>query len=65
MENDNKNKIKDYNRQYYLAHRDQMLSYGKRKVVCEHCNKTVSRNNLSKHQNTKKCLALKDKFKNE
>ena len=62
---ENKNKIKEYNRQYYLQNRDQMLEYGKRKVICQHCNKSVSRNNLIKHQNTKKCLILRDKFKIE
>ena len=65
MENENKNKIKEYNRQYYLSHREEMLDYGKKKVVCQFCNKTVSRNNLIKHQNTKKCLTLRDKFKIE
>lgn len=62
---ENKNKIKEYNRQYYLNHREEMLDYGKKKVVCKFCNKTVSRNNLLKHQNTKKCLILSDKFKIE
>ena len=65
MENEKKNKTKDYNRQYYLNHRDQMLSYGKKKVNCEYCNKSVSRNNLIKHQNTKKCLSLHNKVKFE
>ena len=57
-------KTQNYNRQYYLQHRDSMLAYGNRKVNCEHCDKSVSRNNLKKHQNTKKCL-LKHKFKIE
>ena len=65
MEIENKNKIKEYNRNYYLQNRDQMLIYGKRKVVCQYCNKSVSRNNLLKHQNTKKCSSLRDKFKIE
>ena len=62
---ENKNKIKEYNRQYYLNHREEMLDYGKRKIICQHCNKSISRNNLLKHQNTKKCLILSDKFKIE
>ena len=65
MENDKKNKTKIYNRQYYLEHRDAMLSYGNKKLTCQFCNKTVSRNNLIKHQNTKKCLNTRDKFKIE
>ena len=59
------NKIKQYNREYYLQHRDEMLNYGKKKVICTFCNKSVSRNNLIKHQNTKKCLSLRNKFKIE
>ena len=65
MEDDKKNKTRDYNRQYYLQHRDQMLNYGNRKIECQHCKKIVSRNNLKKHQNTKKCLNTRDKFKIE
>ena len=65
MKNEKKNKTKDFNRNYYLEHRDQMLSYGKKKVICEHCNKSVSRNNLIKHKNTKKCLLMRSKLKFE
>ena len=64
MENEKRNKTREYNRLYYLQHRDSMLAYGNRKVNCEFCDKSVSRNNLKKHQNTKKCL-LKHKFKIE
>ena len=65
MENEKKNKTKEYNKKYYLAHRDQMLEYGKKKITCEHCDKSISRNNLIKHQNTKKCLLLRTKLKFE
>ena len=65
MEDEKRNKTREYNRLYYLQHRDSMLAYGNKKLTCAYCNKTVSRNNLIKHQNTKKCLSLRDKFKIE
>ena len=64
MEDEKRNKTREYNRLYYILHRDQMLAYGNRKINCEHCDKLVSRNNLKKHKMTKKCL-LTHKFKIE
>jgi len=41
-------------------HRANKKAWSTEKVVCEHCNKEVSRGNLRVHQRTKKCVAAQN-----
>ena len=47
--------FKEYHKQYYLIHKNEMLQYGCKKVICDKCHRTVSRNQLLRHQQTKIC----------
>ena len=47
--------FKEYHKQYYLEHKNDMLQYGCRKVECDKCHRTVTRNQLLRHQLTKIC----------
>ena len=42
----------EYNRQYYLKNRDNILQNAKEKVICCGCGRCVNRQNLKKHQET-------------
>ena len=47
--------FKEYHKQYYLEHKKNMIQYGCKKVTCDRCHRTVSRNQLLRHQKTKIC----------
>ena len=66
----NPDKVKAYNRKFYinnlgkkisckkrwdLQHKEQLLDYGRRRIVCENCGRNISRSNKSKHLKTKRC----------
>ena len=62
--NKNKNKNnKDYNKQYYNKHREEMLSKGGEKVTCQYCSKMVRRDGLRRHVLTKKCIKVQELLK--
>jgi hypothetical protein len=44
------------NEEYYQDNRERILNQRKQKVICEICGFEGSKNNLSRHQKTKKCL---------
>jgi hypothetical protein len=47
--------FKQYHKDYYQNNKEAMLAYGKNKVQCEKCNRSVTRNQLLRHQRTKIC----------
>ena len=49
---ENKEKEKTYAKQYREAHK----SYINEKIVCENCGATISRNSISRHKQSNKCL---------
>ena len=49
---ENKEKEKHYQKQY----RDSNKEHLNEKITCENCGATISRNSVSKHKQTKKCL---------
>ena len=49
---ENKEKEKTYAKQYRETHKN----YSNEKIVCENCGATISRNSLSGHRQSKKCL---------
>jgi hypothetical protein len=54
MPKDSKKDQKEYNKNYYANHRDDLLARGKEKVQCKCCNVMISRVNFSKHLATVK-----------
>ena len=68
----NKDKIRDYNKMWSDNHPDYYKNYarGKRatgwtcpKVACEICGFITHKNNLIRHQASKKCIAISQGFK--
>ena len=69
--NDNKEILSEYQKEYYESHKEilserqkeyyesnkkQILEKFKEKVICEHCGCESTKNNLKRHQQSKKCL---------
>ena len=60
--NDKKQKIKEYNADYYQKNKDKIIKRLTEKVTCT-CGRTVGKNSLKSHLKTKihaKYLALKE-----
>jgi hypothetical protein len=68
---DNKNKIKEKKKEYYIDNKEKFTEKEKKyyednkeiinekrkeKVVCDHCGSKISKNDIAKHQKTKKCI---------
>lgn len=47
--------FKAYHKKYYNDHKEMMLAYGKKKLKCDKCGRSVTRNQLLRHQRTKIC----------
>jgi hypothetical protein len=50
MEIQNRN---EYYKKYYSENKDRIKEYQTNKILCETCNKSVTKWNLTKHNNTK------------
>lgn len=61
-QDDYKEQKKAYAKQYYAENKETMLNYMKDKVVCEKCQRLVSRTNLVPHQKTKRCMSTWNKY---
>jgi len=55
---DNAEKIKKANSEYYKKNKLAINSYGGERIECEHCGATMRRNNIYRHYKSKKCLAI-------
>jgi len=64
---DNKEKINEYwknnyvkryekNKKYRESHKEKINEYNKEKIICDHCECKITRNNLATHKKTKKCI---------
>ena len=49
-------KNKEYQRKYYIEHREKILKTVKEKKLCEICNKYISKSNMAHHEGTRKHL---------
>jgi len=52
----NKEYKKEKAKQYYENNKQIILEKAKEKVICDHCGYEITKNNLKKHQQSKKCL---------
>jgi hypothetical protein len=56
----NKSKEKDYvfvyNKKYYSKNKENILSKMMETIICNNCNKTISKCHEKRHQRSKKCL---------
>lgn len=52
---DPKQKVKDYNKNYYETNKAKLSNVAREKVQCTICNKKVARDYVKKHQKTKQC----------
>jgi deoxyadenosine/deoxycytidine kinase len=53
MEIQNRN---EYYKKYYSENKERIKEYQTNQILCETCNKSVTKWNLTKHNNTKKHL---------
>jgi len=53
---DNKEEFKKKHKQYREANKAIISEKAKEKIICDHCGSEITRNGLSQHQKTKKCL---------
>lgn len=51
----NSEKRKEYNKNYYINNRPQIIAKALNKVVCKFCERPVIFNNLVKHQTSSLC----------
>ena len=47
--------FKQYHKNYYQQNKADMIAYGCRRVECELCHRTVTRNQLLKHKQSNLC----------
>ncbi len=70
--NDNKEKLNEYKKEWYAENKEKILEHKKNyyeenkeiikeKIECPICNSIVRKDNLKRHQKTKKCLSIKNK----
>jgi hypothetical protein len=52
----NKEIKKEQDKKYREANKEILSEKAKQRVVCDHCGCEVSKNNLARHQKTKKCI---------
>ena len=52
----NKEYLKQKQKEHYKNNKIEILENMKKKVKCEFCNCEIQKNNLKRHQKTKKCL---------
>jgi hypothetical protein len=53
-----KDKIINFNqyyKEYYLKNKEKMILYGCNRIECDSCHRIVSRNQLSRHKQSKIC----------
>ena len=44
--------MKEYNRKYYIANKDEILGTYREKVHCKACNRDINRSSLIRHNNS-------------
>lgn len=52
---DQKQKQKEYNKNYYEANKQKLLENAREKITCIFCNKKISKDYIKKHQAKKTC----------
>jgi len=52
----NKQQIDEKHKKYYEDNKNCLLEKAKEKIICNHCGSEINKNNLSRHQKTKKCI---------
>ena len=52
----NRDYFREKAKEYYDNNKDKLSEYYKKKVICDHCGCEINKNNLPRHQKTKKCL---------
>ena len=56
---DNKIKITEKSKNYYENNKNKIVDKKKEKIICDICNSVISRQVLSKHKKSEKCLKKK------
>jgi hypothetical protein len=54
-----KDYVQNYNKTYYSKNKDNILQKMMEMVVCDNCNKTISKCHVKRHKRTKKCCSNK------
>ena len=52
----NKEKKAETDKKYRETNKEKIAEKQKEKVICNHCGSEINKNNLSRHQKTKKCI---------
>ena len=52
----NKERINEKNKRYYNENKAKRQEKNKEMIICEICNKEITKINLKRHQNSKKCV---------
>jgi hypothetical protein len=56
-----KDEAQKYQKEYYAKNKDKILNDLKTKVQCKYCQRTVSKCNLAKHEESNLCQKKRDK----
>lgn len=57
---DNADKINESKKKYRENNKEKISQHKTEKICCDICGTLISRHNISKHQRTQKCLAIKN-----
>ena len=52
----NKEKVLEYQKEYRNANKEIINEKQKEQVICNHCGSEINKNNLKRHQKSKKCI---------
>ena len=55
----NKEKISQKQKEYREKHKEAIAEKKRQKVICEICNESITKDNLARHQKSKKCMECK------
>jgi exonuclease VII large subunit len=53
---DHKEEMAEYKKQYYQDHKEELSEKKNEKIQCERCGAFSTRNHLTRHQRSKKCM---------
>ncbi len=63
MAYDDKEKQKQYNKEYYENNRDEINKKISSKEICKYCSRSVRHDNLFKHMKSNYCKSRRELFK--
>lgn len=63
MAYDDKEKQKQYNKEYYENNKDEINKKISAKEICKYCNRSVRHDNLFKHMKSNYCKSRRELFK--